>query len=412
MDPFAVGDFPCCRAEVVGMDLRAILLVTPVAAGADGDGCAETLGGVPIALLPAVGSPVVQHVATRLRLQGISDITVIAEATAASAAHFGRSAMRPDSKWKTADSSEFWRVAENVFGDYAQAGAELLLVMRLGAYCELDLDSLIQFHFDQRQRVTAVVDERGPLDVFVLNASRRNDAAFLFRHQLGSLRTPAAHFSFRGYVNRLRDARDLRQLVCDAFALKIGITPAGRQLKPGVWIEDGARVHRRARILAPAFIGARSRVRAAAVLTRGACLEHHCDVDCGTVIEDSTLLPYTSVGAGLDIAHAVVGFRRMAHLHRNVEVDFSDPKLITMAPLHPGLRVLSSAAALASYLPREILRGLFAPSQHEQPASLPDSVQAPPPSLKGPAAVEEAGADTQSEKFPADLAVARRYGDQ
>ncbi len=395
------------------MDIRAILLVAPAPAGADGNACAETLGGVPIALLPALGSPVVQHFAARLRLQGIDDVTVVTDSSAAAAAHFGRAAaLQPGPKWKTADNSEFWRVAENVFCDYAQAEAELVLVARLGPYCELDVDSLIQFHLDQHQRVTSVMGEGGPLDIFVVNASRRNDAAFLFRHQLTSFRTPAAHYGFHGYVNRLQDARDLRQLVCDAFALKIGVTPTGKQIKPGVWVDEGARIHRRARILAPAFIGARSKVRAAAVLTRGACVEHHCEVDCGTVIEDSTLLPYTSVGAGLDIAHAVVGFKRLAHLQRNVEVDFSDPKLIAMAPLHPGVRALTSAAALASYLPREILRGLFASSQREQPASLPESLQAPPPVLKGPAAVEEAGADSETEKFPADLAVARRYGDQ
>ncbi len=394
------------------MDLRAILLVAPAPVAADGKGCAGTLGGLHIALLPAVGLPVVQHVAARLRLQGIDEISVITDATAAAAAHFGRAAMQSGSRWMTANAGDFWRVAENVFCDYAQAGAELVLVMRIGPYCELDLEDLIQFHIEQRQRVTSVLDEGGPLDVFVINASRRNDAAFLFRHQLGSFRAPAAYFRFSGYVNRLQDARDLRRLVCDAFALKISVTPAGRQHKPGVWIEDGARIHRRARILAPAFVGAHCKIRAAAVLTRGACLEHHCNVDCGTVVEDSTLLPYTSLGAGLDIAHAVVGFRRLAHLQRSVEVDFTDAKLISMAPRHSGWRVLSSAAALASYLPREILRGLFASSQCEQPAFLPESVQAAPPSLKRPAAIEEAGADAKLEKFPADFAIARRYGDQ
>ncbi len=394
------------------MDLRAILLVAPAAVAADGKVCAGTLGGLPIALLPAVGSPVVQHVVARLRRLGVDEITVVTDATAAAAAHFRRVAVQSGSRCKTSSAGEFWRVAENVFCDYAQAGTELVLVMRIGAYCELNLEDLIQFHIEQRQRVTAVLDERGPLDVFIISASRRNDAAFLFRHQLGSFRTPPAYFRFSGYVNRLQDARDLRRLVCDAFALKIGVTPAGRQHKPGVWIEDGARIHPRARILAPAFIGARCKVRAAAVLTRGACLEHHCNVDCGTVVEDSTLLPYTSLGAGLDIAHSVVGFRRLAHLQRNVEVDFTDPRLISMAPRHAGWRALGSAVALASYLPREILRGLFASSQCEQPASLPESVQAAPPSLKGPAAIEEAGADVKLEQFPAELAIARRYGDQ
>ena len=38
-------------------------------------------------------------------------------------------------------------------------------------------------------------------------------------------------------------------------------------MKPGIWVAEYAHIHRTARVLAPCFIGASSKVRAAAVIT-------------------------------------------------------------------------------------------------------------------------------------------------
>ena len=113
---------------------------------------------------------------------------------------------------------------------------------------------------------------------------------------------------------------------------KNAIRPVGKEIKPGVWVGEGARIHRKARVVAPAFIGAHSKIRASALITRGSVIEHHAEVDCGTVVENSTVLPFTYVGAGLDVMHSVVGFRRLSHLLRNVEVEISDDKLVGMSP--------------------------------------------------------------------------------
>ncbi len=97
-------------------------------------------------------------------------------------------------------------------------------------------------------------------------------------------------------------------------------------------------------------------------------VEHHAEVDCGTVVENSTILPFTYVGAGLDVMHSVVGFRRVAHLVRNVEVEIHDDKLVGMIPFSAVSRLAGSTAALFAFLPKEIYRGLFAPSRRKQAA--------------------------------------------
>jgi hypothetical protein len=409
MDSITFHDIPRGCAQVVAVDLRAVLLVQPKAADRSR---AETLGEVPIGLLPALGRPVVHHIIRRLGRSGVKGISVVSD-PAVAAPYFARSAVHEGTSWTTAAPEEFWHAAEEAFLHQTRNGADLVLLMRVGGFAQLELDELIQFHLDQHTRVTAAHNGNEPLDIFLISASRRNDAAFLLRHQLGATRTPAARFAFRGYYNPLQDARDLRQLVVDAFCQKIDITPAGQQIKPGVWVEDGARIMKGARVLAPAFIGARSKICPTVVLTRCACIEHHCYVDFASVVEDSTLLPYTAVGAGLDIAHSVVGFRRLAHLRRNIEVEITDPKLIAMRSPHAGLRALGTAASLATFFPRQILRGLFASSHREPPASIPEAMNAPSQALNNAAAFEEeATEDTDSAKFPANLVVARRYGDQ
>ncbi len=311
-----------------------------------------------------------------------------------------------------ASGAQVWRAGETVFSDAAQAGAELVLVLRLGPYLELDIEDLLQFHLDQRNRVTPVCDPAGgPLHAFAISASRRNDAAFLFRHQLEESRTPCNRYIFRGYINRLDGARDLRRLAVDAFTSAAALQPIGRELRPGVWAGEGVRIAAGARVLAPAYLGSYSKVRTRAVVTRYSVLEHHAEVDCGTVVEHSTLLPYTYVGAGLDLAHSVAGNRRVYNLRRNAEVQITDPKLVDAVPAHAPIRALASVVSLAAFLPRQFVRGIFPSSQREQPASLPAAVSAPSPALKSPAALE-AAAESNNSQFPANLMVARRYGNE
>jgi NDP-sugar pyrophosphorylase family protein len=126
----------------------------------------------------------------------------------------------------------------------------------------------------------------------------------------------------------LRTPRDLRQLVKDSFESRCRLQPAGKQHKPGVWIDEGASVHRMARLVAPAYVGRNSQVEAGALITRGSNIEAGCSVAGGTVVEDASILRNTYVGPGLEISQAVVERGRFMHLRRNVAVTIADPSLI------------------------------------------------------------------------------------
>lgn len=393
------------RHEGRTVDVRGIVLVggLPAAGG-------EKFGGYPLALHDVLGRPVVHRIVERLQAQRVTEVAVISESPMPPLT--GRSQVLQRSfKFVHAPEPHFWRAAENAFSDHAQAGADEVLVLRLGGYTEFVVEELLQQHLDGRARVTrAVLSGNSDLDVLLVAASRRNDAAYLFRHCLRDSRSPCGSWPFRGYWNPLKSPRDLRQLATDALMQRIQLAPAGIQVRPGIWTAPGARIERGARVLAPAFIGERARVRRAAVVTRGSVLEHHAEVDSGSVIENSTLLPCSYVGPSLDIAHAVVGARRLAHLPRNLEMEVTDPKLIDALSPHAPLRLLAAALSLVAGLPAQLLRSVFAnSSRRETPADLPAAAGAHSAALNSPAGLDSS---REASSFPANVMVARRYGDQ
>lgn len=347
------------------MDVKAIILVT----GAEEEAVAQ-FGGTPLGLADVLGRPAVYHLVRHLKAQNVSDIAVITEAAMELSREQGVS-------YTVAEGAQVWRAAETAFNDLAQSGAEEIIIVRMGAYVEPDVDSMLQAHLDNGTHATRASRRGRELDLLMVSASRRNDAAYLFRHRLAETRTRCGQWRFQGYYNALETAQNLRCLAVDALLHENGIKPDAQEIRPGVWVARGAHIHPRARVLAPSYIGAHAKVRANALVTRCSVVEHHAEVDYGTVVEDATVLPYTYVGPGLDITRSVVGSCRVASLDRNVEVELADPRLLRAIPVSAGRRVLTHAASLATFLPTQVFRGFFSSTRHNKPSELPAAVKAP-----------------------------------
>ena len=385
------------------MNVRAIVLVGPPAESSSGH---EQLAGVPLSLLDVLGRPVLHRVLEQVRAR-VDEVAVVIAATTPEAAQAARQAAVPGIAWTVAgEAEEMWRSAEQTFSDFAQNGAEAVIAIRVGPYAEIDLDHMVQFHLDQGARVTAAVREEREFGVFVISASRRNDAAYLFRHRFTECRVPCTRYRFDGYYNDFASAADLRALTSDALMQRNLVRPAGREARPGIWLGERARIDRGARLLAPAFVGARSRIRAGAVVTRCSAVEHHTEVDCGSVIEEANILPFTCVGAGLDICNAIVGSRRLFDLRRHTVVEFADDRLIGMSSRHAPVRALGTATSL----PKHFFRGLFGKPRRESSKDMPAAAHVPAAALESPALSKTA--EQKSAEFPSTLAVARRYGNE
>ncbi len=394
------------------MDIRALVLINAKpAVGNDRDHVAFV--GPPLALLDVAGKSALRRTVENLEQSGIDQITAVIETNP-----FYRHSQAAGTRkidCRVVAPELFWRTCEGVFHQLVQGGAELVLIIRLGAYAEVDFEHVLQFHLDQTCRVTRVVQTPAP-EVLCISASRRNDAASLFRSGLSKCRSECTLFPSAGYVNPLADARDLRQFAVDVLTLRTATQPAGKESRPGVWLSTGAVLENGSRIVAPAFIGSAARVRAGALVTRCTAIEHHAHVDCGTVVENSTVLPHVYVGAGLDVAHSVVGLGQIVNLRRGATVSVVDGKLIGQVAVGAGQRLQRAAAGILSLLPQALRRRLTGAESSEPPAQPPKLE--PALRRKMPSQGEAIGAPTRvhesntAGEFSSSLVVARRYGDQ
>jgi hypothetical protein len=252
------------------------------------------------------GQTIVDRTINRLQSTGVRVVSIVAETALASTAGL--------------------RFIPDCLMKQAQRGFDKVLLIRVGAYAEVELVEFLQCHRETGAAVTRACDAQGPLDFWVLDALPKRQFG-LSLDSLSDGNMPATYLT-KGYVNRLTDAYDLRRLVVDGFLGKCAIRPSGQQIRPGVWVEKGARVHGSARIVAPVYIGQGARVRASALVTRCSNVERKSLVDYGTAVEDSSILPCTYLGRGLDLAHSVVDGDRLVNLAHKVAVTIQDPKML------------------------------------------------------------------------------------
>lgn len=208
-----------------------------------------------------------------------------------------------------------------------ESGVENILIARCGAYVEIDAPEMLSFHRQQGMGVTRAVTNEGTLDVWIV------DSHILSEHEptLPALQgKKPAYYHSRGYANPLKTARDFRRLVLDSFNSRCRLRPLGSEIRPGVWVSEGAQIERTARIVAPSFVGRNARVSAECLITRGSNIESNSHIDFGTAVEDSSILTDSYVGIGLDLSHSIVDGRNLLNLRHNVNLEITDP--VVMRP--------------------------------------------------------------------------------
>jgi hypothetical protein len=288
-----------------------------------------------IATTEILGRTILDRVTTSLLQAGVHSISLICQSRLASSQALPHGDAITRSFFS--DSSEFFDLVEERVSDQIEKGASVVLLVKLESYLEFEFGDVLEFHRDRGQVVTRVRDAEGPLNFWLIDSARARTASLSCASVLMGRSTSRLQYRLRGYSNRLRSAQDLRRLVADGFHSRCGLQPAGKQVKPGIWIDSGASVDRLARLVAPVYIGRNSHVEGGALITRGSNIEAGCSVGGGTVIEDASILQNTFVGQGLEVSHAVVERGRLIHMKRNVAVTVADASLIgATRPLDSG----------------------------------------------------------------------------
>jgi NDP-sugar pyrophosphorylase family protein len=275
------------------------------------------LSDVPLAYWPLLGKSILDRVVDTLCVSGVQPISVIPE-NASSHAKVESIAR---------ESGSYWSSWESTVSNYLQEGIETLLLVRIGHYAEIDLSDLLRFHRENGSSLTQACTGSNPLDFIAVDTGelRRGDH---LRLRLSQLINSRKRYHFRGYSQELKGVNDYRQLVIDSLSGACSIRPVGREVEPGFWLGEGARVDGSSCVVGPTYVGAGVRVRNACTISGYSSIEQQCEVDCGTNVDNCSIFPATYIGMGLNLKNAIVSGSHLFHLQRNVEVEIQDRRLI------------------------------------------------------------------------------------
>lgn len=322
------------------------------------DAGAQLLLGSATVLWDVLGKNILDRTIDRLRRYGVENVTVISENKTNSQAQ--------------SSNALFWSAWDSAVGQYLNHGVDSLLLVRVGPYAEFDVADLVRFHRGVHSELTQVYDGRGALDLVLVDAAQLRSGTGSFRSRLSALIPNRHRYRCNAYTNRLRDGMEFRSLVRDALVGRCDIQPVGKELRKGVWIGPNTKIDPSAYIEAPAYIGEGSCVGPACQILEMSTVERNCDIDAGTTVQDSCVLPGTAVGMGLSVAHSIVAGARLLHLYREVELELPDRRLIGPKSPSAGLKSQNFLRTAASRLRTK--KGMEVTStQSSPPASLSTS---------------------------------------
>ena len=271
---------------------------------------------VPVTCLEMLGRSVVDRTTEIFRRFNIGTISVLANRSFSEAeTAISRAADPSQVNWV----NDAWGSVINQLKSYRDAGVKTAFVTCMDAYAELDPFDALHFHWGQKRAVTRIAAADGPLNLWIVDLQRFDYDSILFMEK------DAAHaYVVSGYVNRLRTAKDLRRFVSDALSGHCQFRPAGTEIRPGVWVGEGAEIDHGARIVGPAYIGRRSKIGNNCLITRCSNIESNCEIDIGSVVENSSILSNSYVGIGLDVSHSIVAGKNLLNLKHDRVLEIAD----------------------------------------------------------------------------------------
>jgi hypothetical protein len=278
------------------------------------------LGGTSFARFDILGQSLLDRTLTRIERIGAVPHTVISQ---------GKSTELLPARSGAPNS--FVTAWEKSVTKYVNDGVDVLLLVRVAAYADIDFAQFVKFHLETNSPMTQLYAGETPLDVALLDASRLRNAEGTYRHTLRALIPQQRRLDYQGYVNRLASPVDFYTLVEDGLRGRCGLRPIGQETQQWVWQGRDAEIDRSAVITGPAFIGEEAQIGACCTIAAGSSIERNCEVDCGTTVEESWVMQDTYIGAALDVRRAIVGHDSLFHLDRNIEVKVGDPDLIGTA---------------------------------------------------------------------------------
>jgi carbonic anhydrase/acetyltransferase-like protein (isoleucine patch superfamily) len=228
---------------------------------------------------------------------------------------------------------------ERAASNYVQSGVRRLLLVHLNGYAELDVADLLQFHGERHSRMTEVTSKQGKVGISLIEAEYLT--ACRLSHASAS-RVCTSSYPFSGYHHPLRSPADYRDLALCALKGRCGLRPDGVESDAGVWIARGTKIASSARLQGLCYVGADARIRPGVLLRSGSSVEQYCEIDSGTLVTNSTILPNTYLASGLRVEHSVVDGTTLIRVARNLQVELHETNLLKRTTRHSAWRSLGA----------------------------------------------------------------------
>jgi hypothetical protein len=246
----------------------------------------------------------------------LSDTSSISDGDGLHVSSFPLAQCAPFSSWEEAAQA------------FLSQGIQTLLLVKLNQHVEVDLADFLGFHDATASKLTQVFLGNQPISLVLVQASELRVKGTSLRRQLAETIPQRRRYQFNGYLNPLRCLDDFRQLCSDAFADRCRLRPIGKEIAPGLYAGDDAFIHSTVTVTGPAYIGTRASVGAGCVISGPVALEHGCQIDCGTSLENCFVTHNTYVGPGLKLKNALAGPGWLYNLEHKTVLTIHDPRLL------------------------------------------------------------------------------------
>jgi len=300
----------------------------------------------PKPMVPVANRPVLHHVLANLARHGIRDVMLNlhahpdqVRAYCGDGSRFGlrlRYSMEP----KLLGTAGAVKKAENFLKDAP------FIIMSGDGLSDIDITRFYRFHRRRRSfatMATKAVDSRFEYGITVTGkggrirgflekpswgevlSNKANTGIYLFEpgvfrhiprrvydfgHELWPkmlrLKKPIFAWEWKGYwcdIGNLTEYRRSQEAVLNG---EVDVEIPGRQVRRGIWIEEGARVHPRAKLIAPCVIGARAKIARGAVVGPYTVVGAAASVGPNAILKSCILFDGVDVGAGSYLAHSIL----------------------------------------------------------------------------------------------------------
>ncbi|MDE2292365.1 MAG: NDP-sugar synthase [Elusimicrobia bacterium] len=301
----------------------------------------------PKPMMPIVNRPVLHHVLDNLARHGVRDVVMNVHA-------YPEQVMRycgDGSRWGVSIRYSREKTLLGTAGAVKRVEKWLkdgpFLIMSGDGLSDVDLTALFEFHRRRRSigtMVTKAIEEKFPYGVTLSGKNGRikgfvekpswgqffsnqvNTGIYLFEpevlrliprgfydfgHELWpkllKLGKPIHAWEWEGYWCDVGSLAEYRRAQMACLDGKVHISIPGRQLRPRVWVEEGARIASTAELRAPCVIGTESLIGPHAVVGPHTVVGAGCRVGTGATLKSSILFNRVVVGEKAHLVNAIVG---------------------------------------------------------------------------------------------------------